>query len=690
MRQTYSNSSFDPLTEDLLRYLERVHDVYLPRRLLDFAIDKEMQLAFQKTCERAVKGRNRVHSLHMGIGAPFTAMLAVRAGASRATICEKWPHLAAVYQTLIDTNGMVDTIRVINKTLSEMRLKEDFAFPPNLLILDSMGAGFSGNSFGAAIRFARKELLSPDAEIIPKGASLFAVPMELRTGLVCGFDLNAFNRYRWTPIYEEIRLDQQEYKPLADPFVCVEFDFLDPLIPEDKTFAVTPEHSGIWNATAWWYDLVLDEETVLATDPQSGTSSRRVQALQYLEKEVHVTNGEVFKIRVRHDGRHIRFEPESTHSDDSVISTVRLGPAVPHWHFPMIADETRNDKYEEAIVRAVRGVENPRALDIGTGTGLLAMMASRAGAAGVTACEMIPHMAKTAGEILETNRFGNKVHLVAKSSFDIEIPLDMKEKANILISETVDHSLLGEGFLAALQHAREFLLVDDPAIIPAGALVYASGVEIRTEDVRGFDFTPINLLRLNHYTCMDLNRVEHRRLTNESEVFRFDFYQRDFKPTQKVFELPVINDGKCNAIAFWYRLMLDKETFIDTGPDSGTIAWQQAVVFLDREVNIQNGDVLPIIGYYDQHMLGFSIDTMGCMLNGISMDSGDRPFWFKRLMEEETDFQSYTKEISERVRNAGEGAANQALKNIADNMDKLGFDPLIVSDFIIQIGYHLQ
>ena len=49
----------------------------------------------------------------------------------------------------------------------------------------------------------------------------------------------------------------------------------------------------------------------------------------------------------------------------------------PPWHFPMMADASRNRAYEAAISRVASG---RRVLDIGTGAGLLAMMAARAGA----------------------------------------------------------------------------------------------------------------------------------------------------------------------------------------------------------------------------------------------------------------------------------------------------------------------
>src|SRR6188768_1477695 len=54
-----------------------------------------------------------------------------------------------------------------------------------------------------------------------------------------------------------------------------------------------------------------------------------------------------------------------------------LSNGVPRWHFVIVRDRVRNDAYEAALKRAI--VPGCRVLEIGTGTGLLAMMAARAG-----------------------------------------------------------------------------------------------------------------------------------------------------------------------------------------------------------------------------------------------------------------------------------------------------------------------
>ena len=71
---------------------------------------------------------------------------------------------------------------------------------------------------------------------------------------------------------------------------------------------------------------------------------------------------------------------------------------IPNWHFLMIADTARNDAYERAIQKTVR--PDDLVFEIGTGSGLLSMMAARAGARQVVTCEVIGPLARIAGRII--------------------------------------------------------------------------------------------------------------------------------------------------------------------------------------------------------------------------------------------------------------------------------------------------
>ncbi len=75
-------------------------------------------------------------------------------------------------------------------------------------------------------------------------------------------------------------------------------------------------------------------------------------------------------------------------------------------HRRMLADPHRMDAYERAIRRLVR--PGDVVLDLGAGTGILAMLAARAGAARVHAVESMP-IARLAADLVRENRLGDRV-----------------------------------------------------------------------------------------------------------------------------------------------------------------------------------------------------------------------------------------------------------------------------------------
>ena len=91
--------------------------------------------------------------------------------------------------------------------------------------------------------------------------------------------------------------------------------------------------------------------------------------------------------------------------------------------------------------------ENKRVhvLDIGTGTGLLSMMAVHAGADRVTACEAFQPMIRVAKKCIEENGMGDRIEIVEKRSTDIVVGAgaDMDERANVLVTEVFDTELIG-------------------------------------------------------------------------------------------------------------------------------------------------------------------------------------------------------------------------------------------------------
>ena len=59
-------------------------------------------------------------------------------------------------------------------------------------------AGLLGSNWLYLLDMAKKNVLQASATVIPAAATLYCMGIEARTGHVAGFDLSAFNKYRYS------------------------------------------------------------------------------------------------------------------------------------------------------------------------------------------------------------------------------------------------------------------------------------------------------------------------------------------------------------------------------------------------------------------------------------------------------------------------------------------------------------
>ena len=249
-----------------------------------------------------------------------------------------------------------------------------------------------------------------------------------------------------------------------------------------------------------------------------------------------------------------------------------IAGGVPAWHFSIVRDDVRNAAWEAAIRRAVG--PQTRVLDIGAGTGLLAMMAARAGAAAVTSCEMNPAVADAASDIVAANGLADRVRIVARHSEELDPERDMGGRADLFVSEIVSNDLLGQGALGIVADAARRLLAPGARVIPAAgvvrvALAWWEGLAAqRLGEVAGFDLSAFNRLERIPYRI----RVGDPRLSlagDAADLFAFDFASGGPFAAGRASADLVAAARPANGVAQWIRLQLDEEGAYENRPAEG-------------------------------------------------------------------------------------------------------------------------
>ena len=147
-----------------------------------------------------------------------------------------------------------------------------------------------------------------------------------------------------------------------------------------------------------------------------------------------------------------------------------------------------------AVSRARTQTKSARVIDIGTGSGVLSMMAARAGADQVHAVEQSRVLSEMGQEVIHTNGRSHTVQSIHKSSLDVTLSDIGGQAANVIVSETLGSTALDEASLMFIEDVRKRLATPDAIIIPAGVRTFAAVINCpalrnlsHVSEVTGFD-----------------------------------------------------------------------------------------------------------------------------------------------------------------------------------------------------------
>ena len=272
----------------------------------------------------------------------------------------------------------------------------------------------------------------------------------------------------------------------------------------------------------------------------------------------------------------------------------------PAWHLQLLRDSERNRRFDAAIRQAVGS--DDLVLDIGSGSGLLAMMAVRAGAADVVACEMNSLITPVARRVLADNSMDDRITLIESKSTALRVGQELPRPADVILAEVVDAGLLGEGILPTMRHAVSQLAAENARLIPSAARIYcalvrAPGLRLvnPVAQVEGFNLAAFDAFRIPwEYVGIDARREPCQLLSPVVEALTFDFYHPPASPAmaaghQYDLQFEPLEDAACDGVMFWFELDLGAGLTLNSGPDGDDVHWGQALFFFEEELQLSAG-----------------------------------------------------------------------------------------------------
>ncbi len=260
-------------------------------------------------------------------------------------------------------------------------------------------------------------------------------------------------------------------------------------------------------------------------------------------------------------------------------------------HRALLEDSVRTGAYAEAIARVVRAGDV--VLDLGSGSGVLAILACRAGARRIFAIEQ-GHMADVATMLAADNGCGDRVTILHARSYDVELP----ERANVLITETLGNLGFDEEMLQSVLDARKRLLTDDARLVPARVAlvaapveapdVYAREIGFWNEGRYGIDFSLVHAFAANQVRIIDLDQAA--MLAPAAPLVEVGLATASTPAISGGARFSVARDGRVHGFGAWFVATLADGIRLSNEPPLRTPSWRQALLPLDEGVAVARGD----------------------------------------------------------------------------------------------------
>jgi protein arginine N-methyltransferase 1 len=264
----------------------------------------------------------------------------------------------------------------------------------------------------------------------------------------------------------------------------------------------------------------------------------------------------------------------------------------------MIADTGRMDAYAAALERVV--TPGAVVVDIGTGTGIAALLACRLGARRVFAIEPSP-VIELARQAARDNGFADRIEFFEDSSTRVTLP----ELADVVVADLRGLLPLHTVHLTVLEDARCRLLKPGGTLIPQRDRLWGAPVEAPKDlaamldvwrvDARGFDLEAARTHVANSFWKTE--RVTTADLLGEPQLVATLEYAAGTAGTDltSLLSFAAKRDGALQGLLVWFDAELAEGIGFSNAPGSPDLIYGRALFPLPESVPLSEGEEITVM-----------------------------------------------------------------------------------------------
>lgn len=217
--------------------------------------------------------------------------------------------------------------------------------------------------------------------------------------------------------------------------------------------------------------------------------------------------------------------------------------------YQCLIDKKKFNAFESALKKNISPDSN--VLDIGTGSGILALVAGRLGAKSITALEFNPVVAEIADNNFKQNSFGDKIKTLVGDARFINLS---GNKFDVIVMELLATGLVDEMQVETINNLSDQNLISkETIIIPFAQENYLTLAETN------FNLFGFNIKMVKHLWSHDKDSGSSKPLSDKILMNKVNFDQKNDRNFSRILKFKVTESGKLNSLCLTSKIILDNK-----------------------------------------------------------------------------------------------------------------------------------